>query len=215
MRLSCLAMWRASLLLLVGVACFGYDKPPPRKRQTQAPRSDTAVPIPGELQKAFVAPASWELVKLPSGLEFRQPPGFTVGVSDGAVGLCDAGTLPGDRPVLALALSERWPLTVRMRRGERAAIARANGFVLDSTEYAAIDQPTAPVKVRHGEGWILVSAPAALFGAVRHPAGCQLVWAARGTAVNLDTLGFVLGTVRFGTPTPPVPRDSPGSPATP
>lgn len=212
MRLSCLAMWRASLLLVVCVGCFGYDNPASRKRRTEAPRSDTAVPIPGELQKAFVAPASWELVKLPSGLEFSQPPGFTVGVSDGAVGLCDASTLPGERPVLALALSERWPLTVRVRRGERAAIARANGFVLDSTEYVAIDQPTAPTKVRHGEGWILVSAPGAFFGAVRHPGGCQLVWAARGTAVNLDTLGYVLGTVRFGAPSLPATRDSAASP---
>lgn len=207
-------MWRASLLLVVlsvTVGCFGYDKPPPRKRSTVAARADSAVPIPGELQRAFVAPAHWEQVNLPSGLQFSQPPGFTIGVSDGAVGLCDTTTLPGNRPVLALAFSQRWPLTVRMRRGERAAIARANGFVLDSTEIVAIEQPAVSTKVRHGEGWILVSVPGSLFGAVRHPNGCQLVWVAHGTSINVDTLGLVLGTVRFGAPSPPAPRDSAAS----
>lgn len=187
-------------LLLLGFAALAcYDQPVRRRR---AGTADTPAPIPGELQTAFIPPAEWEHIRLPSGLAFSQPPGFTVGVSDNAVGLCDSTTLDADVPVLALGISQRWPLTVRMRRGERTAIARANGFVLDSTELVAAGQTAENTKVRSGEGWILLSAPGSLFGAVRHPGGCQLVWAARGTQINVDTLGYVIASVRFGAPAP-------------
>jgi hypothetical protein len=191
-------MRRAMLILLAVLAC--YDQPAVRRRRPAEQRRDTAVPIPGELQHAFVPPPEWERIILASGLQFSQPRGFTVGVTDNAVGLCDENTRAGDVPVLATDLANRWPLTVRMRRGERADIARANGFILDSTEIVAVGQTAERTRVRHGEGWILVSAPGSLFGAVRHPAGCQLVWAARGTDINLDTLGFVIASVRFGSP---------------
>ena len=189
-------MRRIALLLLAVLAC--YDQPAVRKRR--AATVDSPAAIPGELQRAFTPPPEWELVHLASGLQFSQPRGFTVGVNDNAVGLCDANTRGGDVPVLAEGFGQRWPLTVRMRRGERDAIARANGFILDSTEIVAVGQSAERTKVRHGEGWVLVSAPGSLFGAVRHPAGCQLVWAARGTEINLDTLGLVIASVRFGSP---------------
>jgi hypothetical protein len=198
-------MRRLTLIVLAVLAC--YDQPAPRRRARQAGQPDTAVPIPGELQQAFVPPPEWEQISLPSGLQFNQPPGFTVGITDNAIGLCDETTHSGSIPVLAAAFSERWPLTVRMRKGERADIARANGFVLDSTEIVATGQSAERTKVRHGEGWILVSASGSLFGAVRHPGGCQLVWAARGIDINLDTLGLVIASVRFGAPTTPEERN--------
>jgi hypothetical protein len=193
-------MRRLTLLLLVVLAC--YDEPPQRRRPRQSGDRDTAVAIPGELQRAYVPPPEWERISLRSGLQFSQPPGFTVGVTDNAVGLCADNTPRGDVPVLATDISARWPLTIRMRRGERSDIARANGFILDSTEIVAVGQTPERTRVRHGEGWILVAAPGSLFGAVRHPNGCQLVWAARGTEINLDTLGLVIASVRFGAPTP-------------
>ena len=190
-------MRRAAFFLLMVMAC--YDQPAARRRRAAA-GADTAAPIPGELQRPFTPPPEWEMVTLPSGLEFSQPRGFTVGLTDNAVGLCDANTRADSVPVLAEGFGGRWPLTVRMRRGERNAIARANGFILDSTEIVAVGQTPERTKVRHGEGWILVSAPGSLFGAVRHPGGCQLVWAARNTEISLDTLGLVIASVRFGQP---------------
>ena len=190
-------MRRLALLLLMVLAC--YDQPAVRRRSAAA-GADTAAPIPGELQRAFTPPPEWEMVRLPSGLEFSQPRGFTVGLTDNAVGLCDASTRGDSVPVIAEGFGQRWPLTVRMRRGERNEIARANGFILDSTEIVAVGQTPERTKVRHGEGWILVSAPGSLFGAVRHPGGCQLVWAARNTEISLDTLGLVIASVRFGQP---------------
>jgi hypothetical protein len=189
-------MRRLTLLLLAVAAC--YDQPAVRRRPTA--RADTVIPIRGELQQAFVPPPEWERIKLASGLQFSQPRGFTVGITDNAIGLCDENTPAGNVPVLATAFSEHWPLTVRMRRGERADIARANGFVLDSTEIVAVGQTPERTKVRRGEGWILLSAPGSLFGELRHPGGCQLVWAARGIDINLDTLGYVIASVRFGAP---------------
>jgi hypothetical protein len=189
-------MRRLALVILAVLAC--YDQPAVRRRRPAEVDSPKA--IPGELQRAFTPPPEWEEIVLPSGLQFSQPRGFTVGVTDNAVGLCDANTRAGDVPVLAEGFSARWPLTVRMRRGERNDIARANGFILDSTEIVAVGQTPERTKVRRGEGWILVSAPGSLFGAVRHPAGCQLVWAARGIEKNLDTLGLVIASVRFGNP---------------
>jgi hypothetical protein len=192
-------MRRLTLILLAVLAC--YEQPPPKRRPPrQAGQPDTTVPIPGELQRAFVPPPEWERISLASGLEFSQPRGFMVRVTDNAVGLCDENTRGGNEPVLDTTFAAHLPLTVRMRRGERADIARANGFVLDSTEITAIGQSAEKTRVRHGEGWILLSAAGSLFGAVRHPGGCQLVWAARGTEINLDTLGYVIASVRFGTP---------------
>lgn len=203
------AIWlrRALILVPACAACFGYDAPA-KKRKSTAQVDST---IPGELQVPFVAPAHWEHIKLPSGLEFSQPPGFAVGVNDAAIGLCDASTRPATSAVLNLSLSSHWPLTLGMRRGDRARIAYANGFTLDSTDIAAHGHKAESTRVRRGEGWILLSAPGTLFGAVRTPGGCDLVWAARGANINVDTLGLVISTVRFGAPSPPpstVPADS-------
>jgi hypothetical protein len=190
-------MRRIAILLFAVAACFGYDTPAKKRRTT----ADSG--IPGELQKPFVAPAHWDHIQLPSGLEFSQPAGFTIGVNDGSVGLCDASTKPAEVPVLALQISQRWPLTLAMRRGDRGKIAYANGFTLDTSDIAAHGQSAAVTRVRRGEGWILLSAPGTLFGAVKTPGGCDLVWAARGVNINVDTLGLVISTVRFAASPPP------------
>ena len=151
-----------------------------------------------DVRVPFTPPASWEHVQLDAGLEFRQPRGFSV-VNAPAI-RCDGNTLPDSVPVLNTAISDRWPLTLAMRRGDLARIARANGFTIDSTDIAAHGQrPGDTTLVRRGEGWLLLSGRAAgtMLAAVRAPNGCHLLWAARGPAINVDTLGLVLGTVRF------------------
>jgi hypothetical protein len=197
---------RATLLALllgfglVGTACESdVEKTSRRRRTTKAPdRTDTSLPM--NIQVAFVPPASWERVNLPAGLTFTQPPGFTVVNAPGTT--CDANTPPADTPVLRTEISDRWPLTLAMRRGDLARIARANGFTIDSTDIAAHGQrPGDTTIVKDGEGWMLLSGRGTnvLFASVRAPNGCYLVWAARGIQINVDTLGLVLGTVRFGT----------------
>ena len=199
------AMRRIALLAAVTLvsACNEPrpEGPSTRRRATKAvDRTDTSLPM--DVKVAFEPPASWERVKLPAGLEFSQPAGFTV-VNAPAV-VCDATTMSADSSVLRTELSDRWPLTLAMRRGDLARIARANGFTIDSTDIAAHgQQPGDTTVVRRGEGWLLLygrTAARPLLATVRAPDGCSLVWAARGNAINVDTLGLVLGTVRFGTP---------------
>jgi len=194
------------LLAAVALACNeprpeGLDKPARRRAVKAVDRTDTSLPM--NIAPVFVPPASWERVKLPSGIEFSQPPGFTV-VNAPAI-KCDARTFPADSAILHLGLSNRWPLTLAMRRGDLSRIARANGFTLDSTDIVAIGQrPGDTTLVRRGEGWMLLSGRSAstnvLLASTRAPQGCYLLWTARGMDINADTLGLVISTVRFSAP---------------
>jgi hypothetical protein len=188
------------LLIALGVACSdGGDN---RKRR----RTDTAAPVDTmaamDIRHGFVAPAEWEQVSNPSGLTFRQPQQFTLGLNAAAIEQCNDSTPQADAPVFDKTFMERWPLTLAMRRGDVNRIARANGFTLDSTEVGTHESTGGSTTVKRGEGWLLLSGETAnsvsvLFAAVRHPAGCHLVWASRGADLNPDTLGMVLSTVRF------------------
>lgn len=174
-----------------------------RRRPRQVDdRTDTTLPM--DVRPAFTPPASWEQVQLPAGLRFSQPPGFTV-VNTPAI-RCDMNTPDADQPVLDTTFASRWPLTLAMRRGDLAGIARSNGFTLDSTDIATHGQgPGDTTLVRRGEGWLLLkgrSTTSVLLASVRAPNGCYLLWAARGMDINVDTLGLVLGTVRFVPQTP-------------
>ncbi len=199
---------RALLFMVVlALACNeprpeGLDRPGRRRGTKAIDRTDTSLPM--DIRPSFVPPAAWEHVRLPSGVEFSQPQGFTV-VNAPAV-KCDADTPPADSAILHTELADRWPLTLAMRRGDLSRLAYVNGFTLDSTDVAAHGQKAGDsTRVRRGEGWILLSGRAStsvLFAAIRAPAGCYLAWAARGSDISIDTLGLVLGTVKFGVPSP-------------
>lgn len=153
-----------------------------------------------DVRVPFQPPVSWEHVRLPEGLEFRQPPGFTI-VNAPEI-RCDSTTRPDSMPVFRTELSDRWPLSLTMRRGDLARIARANSFTIDSTDIAAHRQRADDTTlVRRGEGWLLLSGRSSgtpvLLASVRAPNGCYLLWAGRGVDIDADTLGLVLGTVRF------------------
>ena len=153
-----------------------------------------------DVRVPFRPPAAWDHVRLPAGLEFRQPSGFTI--VNAPVIRCDENTLHDSVSVLRSDLSDRWPLTLAMRRGDLARIARANHFTIDSTDIAAHAQRAGDTTlVRRGEGWMLLSGNSSgtnvLLASVRAPNGCYLLWAGRGFDIDVDTLGLVLGTVRF------------------
>ena len=202
-------MRAAPLLLLL---LFGCDQP--QTEQARRTRAATAVrrvdsTMPRDVIIRFTAPPTWDSVKLSRGVVYRQPTGFTLGLNDTNVPDCDTTTPTADLPVFQRSLADRWPLTLAMRRGDLARLAYVNGFTLDSTRIAVHDQASGDsTRVRRGEGWMLLSGRAqsrgapieALFGAVRYPGGCYLVLAARGVDINIDTLGYVLSTVRFGAP---------------
>lgn len=180
------------------------DRPRRRPSQSAAERVDSFAPA--AVQQAFEPPATWETVQLSRGLRYSQPPGFGLGLSDATLTECDSSTTGADTPVFDQAISDRWPLTLALRRGDLNRMARANGFVLDSMEVVAKGQPAGDsVRVRRGEGWMLASgrtmshgAPLGLlFGTVRYPGGCYLVLAARGVDISVDTLGMVLSTIRY------------------
>ena len=193
---------RRLVLAIVALATLASCDPPntdrrPRRTKVQdlidtSRRMDVRVP--------FQPPASWEHVRLPEGLEFRQPPGFTI-VNAPEI-RCDSTTIGDTMPVFRTELSDRWPLTLTMRRGDLARIARANSFTIDSTDIAAHRQRAHDTTlVRRGEGWLLLSGRSSgtpvLLASVRAPNGCYLLWAGRGVDIDADTLGLVLGTVRF------------------
>jgi hypothetical protein len=200
---------RARLFLLAAVellvACSApRDDDRPRRRATKVagPRVDSVRP---EVQVAFEAPATWDTVRLSRGVVFRQPPRYGLGLSDATLTSCDSAT-PADAPIFDATISDRWPLTLALRKGDLNRMARANGFVLDSVKLATIGQPPGDsVVVRRGEGWMLASgrtisrgaALPILFGTVRYPGGCYLVMAARGVDISIDTLGMVLSTIRY------------------
>lgn len=181
------------------VACSVGGDSSRRRRDTAAPVDTT---IPADVKQRFEAPVTWDSVINPRGMIFRQPAGFTVGLDVVALESCNESTPPADSAIFDKTFMERWPLTLAMRRGDVNQIARANGFTLDSTEVGTHESAGGRTTVRRGEGWILLSGETAnavsvLFAAVRHPAGCHLVWASRGAELNADTLGMVLSTVRF------------------
>lgn len=200
-------LWSVLLATAIaGTACGPAPRDDrPRKRPAQnAERPDSFAPA--AIQQAFEPPANWEAVRLSRGLRYSQPPGFGLGLSDATLAECDSTTTGADTPVFDRAISDRWPLTLALRRGDVNRMARANGFVLDSMEIAAIGQHAGDsVLVRRGEGWMLASgrttsngAPLeVLFGTVRYPGGCYLVLAARGVDISVDTLGMVLSTIRY------------------
>jgi hypothetical protein len=192
---------RALLVLAaLAVACNEprpeqYSKTPRRREVKAEDRTDASLPM--DVRVDFVPPASWERVQLSNGVEFRQPAGFTI-VNAPSVS-CHADTPPADVPILRTEIAERWPLTLAMRRGDLADIARANGFTIDSTDIAAHGQhPGDTTVVRRGEGWMLLSGRSGtpvLLASVRAQ-DCYLLWAARGMTINVDTLALVLRTVQ-------------------
>lgn len=193
-----------SVVLALLAALIACDEPrpegPSRRRRPAKVDDLTDTSLKMDVRVAFTPPATWQRVQLASGLEFQQPPGFTV-VNAPAI-RCDANTPPEETAVLDTNISRRWPLTLAMRRGDLARIARANGFTIDSTDIAAHgQQPGDTTLVRRGEGWLLLdgrdAAGPVLLASVRAPDGCYLLWAARGMTISVDTLGLVLGTVRF------------------
>jgi hypothetical protein len=188
------------VLALAVLACDTRSAAERRARGTKVvDLTDRTLPMDARIP--FVPPPTWEHVRLPAGFDFRQPPGFTI-LNAPAI-RCDSTTLPDSIPVLRTDLSNSWPLTLAMRRGDLSRIGRANGFTLDSTDIAAHRQrPGDTTLVRRGEGWLLLSGRNAgtsvLLASVRAPNGCFLLWAGRGFDISVDTLGLVLGTVRFG-----------------
>ena len=205
------------VLAIVALALLACDTGPPRERRSRRTRADDLIDtsLRMDVRVPFAPPGTWEYVRLPEGLEFRQPPGFTI-VNAPEI-RCDSTTLGGSVPVLRRDLADRWPLTLAMRRGDLARIARANSFTIDSTDIAAHNQrPGDTTLVRRGEGWLLLSGRSAgtdvLLASVRAPNGCYLLWAGRGVAINADTLGLVLGTARF---VPQTPRGAASPTATP
>lgn len=205
-RLSLSTVRATSLLLLLLLGCDQPQTEAARARRVRAPSSRTDTVIPPDRTIPFQVPASWETVKLASGVQYQQPPGFALGLNDNMVGGCNAQTYPVDSAVLHTAFSSRWPLTLAMRRGDLNRLALANGFVLDSTIIAIAGQRDPDsTHIRRGEGWVLLGGHTwirndpvnVLFGALRYPGGCYLTLAARGVEINIDTLGYVLGTVKF------------------
>lgn len=194
-------MQRLTLLMLVlALACSSGDNQPRRRRADTAAPVDSIIPV--DVRQAFVAPDAWETVTNPNGMTFRQPENFTLGLNAARLEQCNESTPPAETPIFDKTFMERWPLTLAMRRGDVNRIARTNGFTLDSTEVGTHESAGGSTTVKRGEGWILLSGQTAssvsvMFAAVRHPAGCHMVWAARGADLNPDTLGLVLSTVRF------------------
>ena len=188
-------------VVVLPLACSTSDAPARKRRW-----ADTAAPvdsvIPTDVREGFTPPETWETVTNPNGLVFSQPPAFTLGLDAARLESCDADTPDAEMPVFDKTFMERWPLTLAMRRGDVNRIARTNGFTLDSTEIATHESGGASTTMKRGEGWLLLTGQTAnrvsvLFAAVRHPAGCHLVWASRGAELHPDTLGLVLSTVRF------------------
>lgn len=189
-------------LAIVAFAVFACDAGPPPDRRSRRTKAEDLIDtsLRMDVRVLFQPPASWERVHLPEGVEFRQPPRFTI-VNAPEI-RCDSTTLADSVPVLRTELSDRWPLTLAIRRGDLARIARANSFTIDSTDIAAHRQRAGDTTlVRRGEGWLLLSGHSSgtrvLLASVRAPNGCHLLWAGRGVDINADTLGLVLGTVRF------------------
>jgi hypothetical protein len=190
-----------TILILLGLAIACSDNSSRKRR-----RADTAAPVDTvaamDVRRTFEAPPDWEQVVNPGGLTFRQPENFTLGLGGAKIEQCNDSTPQAEVPVFDKTFMERWPLTLAMRRGDVNRIARANGFTLDSTEVGTHESTGGSTTVKRGEGWLLLSGQTAnsvsvLFAAVRHPAGCHLVWASRGAELDADTLGRVLTTVRF------------------
>src|SRR3712207_6645061 len=100
------------VLLALAMACSSESS---RKRR----RSDTAAPVDTvaamDVRQGFQAPPEWEEVSNPSGLTFRQPGNFTLGLNAAAVEQCTDSTPQADVPIFDKTFMERWPLTLAMR----------------------------------------------------------------------------------------------------
>jgi len=199
-------MRATSLLLLLLLACDQPQTDAARARRVRSTVGRVDSAIPPDRIIPFAAPATWDTVKLASGVQYRQPPGFALGLNDNMVGGCNQRTLPVDSAILHTEIFNRWPLTLAMRRGDLNRMARVNGFVLDTTIISTQGQrPGESPRVRRGEGWVLVGGRTyvrdepvdVLLGALRYRGGCFLALAARGVEINIDTLGYVLSTVKF------------------
>lgn len=197
-----IALRRPLGFLLLALALLACDTRSAAERRAPRAKAEdlTDKTLPMDVRVPFHPPPAWDHVRLPAGVQFRQPPGFTI-MNAPAI-RCDETTLPDSVPVLRTDLSDSWPLTLAMRRGDLARIARANGFTIDSTDIAAHGQRAGDTTlVRRGEGWMLLSGRSAgtrvLLASIRAPNGCHLLWGGRGFDINADTLGLVLGTVRF------------------
>ncbi|HEU4993434.1 MAG TPA: hypothetical protein VFT29_01370 [Gemmatimonadaceae bacterium] len=211
---------RAALLLSVSalalVACDQPQTEAARRARERAAAVAAAARrdsiIPPDVIIPFVPPPAWETVKLASGVQYHQPPGFGLRISDASLTSCDTTTLRADSPVLQTAFAERWPLTLAVRRGDLTRLAFVNGFTLDSVvigTHGERPERGDSTRLRRGEGWQLLTGRTTarggepldiLLGTVRYPGGCYLVVAARGVEINADTLGLVLSTVRFTLP---------------
>ena len=207
-------MRAAPWLLLLLLACDQPQTEQARRTRAAAVRRVESA-IPPDVIIRFIPPANWEVVRLSRGIEYRRPPGSTTALSDVMLGGCDAQTLSADVPLFQQSISDNWPLTVAMRRGDLARLTRANGFILDSTVIATYGQaPGDSTSVRRGEGWLLLAGRTlvrnlplpVVLGALRYPGGCYLVVASRGVDINVDTLGYMLSTVRFGPSAVPAPE---------
>lgn len=188
------------LIVVLGVLACDTRSAAERRTRRAATENLTDKTIPMDVRVPFHPPQTWEHVQLPAGVEFHQPPGFTI-VNSPAI-RCDDTTMPDSLSVLRTDLSNSWPLTLAMRRGDLARIGRANGFIIDSSDIVTAGQSARDTTlVRRGEGWMLLSGKSAgtevLLASVRAPNGCYLLWVGRGFDINVDTLGLVLGTVRF------------------
>lgn len=190
-------------MLLLLVAC-GPGEVERRRAQRRAMK-DTAAPVDttftGSVREVTEIPATWDTVVNPNGVTFRQPRGFTFGLDAARLDKCDRATPAADSAIFDKTFLDRWPLTLAVRRGDLNAIARTNGFTLDSTDVATHEGGDSTT-LRSGEGWMLLSGQTAkgvnvLFAAKRLPGDCYLIWAARGAELDPDTLGLVLTTVRY------------------
>jgi hypothetical protein len=196
---------RAALFLVLAMlaACGPTETPEARKRRL---RGDTAAPVDttftGSVRDVVEIPETWDTIRNPNGLEFRQPQGFTFGLDAARLDRCDSITPGADVAIFDQTFLERWPLTLAVRRGDVNQIASTNGFTIDSTDVSTHGSSGDSTTMRSGEGWVLLSGRTArdvpvLFAAKRLPGGCHLIWAARGAELDPDTLSRVLSTVRF------------------
>ncbi len=183
------------------VAC-GPNEAERRRRALKDTAAVVDTTYTGSVRDVVTIPETWDTVTNPSGLQFRQPPGFTFGLDAVRLDHCDANTPGADSAIFDKTFLERWPLTLAVRRGDVNQIARTNGFTLDSTDVATHESGGGSTTMRTGEGWLVLSGRTdkditVLFAAKRLPGDCHLIWAARGAGLNPDTLGMVLSTVRL------------------
>src|SRR6185503_21041267 len=83
-----LCVMRAAPVLLPLVLLLACDQPQTeaaRARRARAIPVRTDSSIPPDRRIPFQPPPSWETVKLASGVQYQQPPGFALGLNDNMV----------------------------------------------------------------------------------------------------------------------------------